>query len=282
VSGPRAGARGGEHRGHRGHATHDRQKGKHSVDHDFYPGVRADRYRVGHDRENEKAAAMFPTNLTGCDRKIGTGIGRRLSQLERPRLPTPEKASRTYRRSPWVGVVVRQRQGENWGIRNVCRLTRANGMAWVNIKCRRYYRRSRRVVTGHFGGGNFGQAMAAIDTAERMDRRIDADLKRADREVFGLHVGEVSGVERLLADMPPTSLASPKRIAPPSRRRPRGTRRRWRMRVEIERAEVRTRQPEVFSASRRCGVAFTAADPRLRHLPGHRWHTRGRAQRPRK
>ena len=78
-------------------------------------------------------------------------------------------------------------------------------MAWVTIKGHRYYRRSKRVgsrvITEHIGGGEFGNAMAAIDDSERMDRRIDADLKRADREVFALHVADVFGIERFLGDL---------------------------------------------------------------------------------
>ena len=61
-------------------------------------------------------------------------------------------------------------------------------MAWVNIKNRQYYRRSRRVngrvATEHLGGGEFGEMMASLDHSERMMRRMDAGLARADREVF--------------------------------------------------------------------------------------------------
>lgn len=68
-------------------------------------------------------------------------------------------------------------------------------MAWVNIKNRQYYRRSRRVngrvATEHLGGGEFGEMMASLDHSERMMRRMDAGLARADREVFESTVRDV-------------------------------------------------------------------------------------------
>lgn len=78
-------------------------------------------------------------------------------------------------------------------------------MAWVTIKCRRYYRRSRRVngrvVTEHVGGGRMGELMAAIDEAERTERRMDDDLERASRETFLLQVRDLFGIEQFLADL---------------------------------------------------------------------------------
>lgn len=78
-------------------------------------------------------------------------------------------------------------------------------MAWVNIHGRSYYRRSKRVggrvVTEHIGCGKIGELMALMDDSERIDRRIEADFKRADREVFGLQMRDVFGVERFLCDL---------------------------------------------------------------------------------
>lgn len=78
-------------------------------------------------------------------------------------------------------------------------------MAWTTIKGKRYYRRSKRVggrvVTSHIGSGDFGEAMAAIDDAERLDRRIELEYRRADRIVFDRHVADVFGIERFLADL---------------------------------------------------------------------------------
>ena len=68
-------------------------------------------------------------------------------------------------------------------------------MAWVNIKNRQYYRRSRRVngrvVTEHIGGGTMGELSASLDHSERMIRRMDSGFARADREVFGSTVRDV-------------------------------------------------------------------------------------------
>ena len=78
-------------------------------------------------------------------------------------------------------------------------------MAWVNIDGRRYYRRSKRiggrVVTEHVGGGKIGELMAMMDDSERIDRRIEADFKRADRDVFGFHVRDVFGIGQFLGDL---------------------------------------------------------------------------------
>lgn len=78
-------------------------------------------------------------------------------------------------------------------------------MTWVTIKGHRYYRQSRRVngrvVTEHLGGGKLGEAMAVIDAAERTDRRIDASFRQAGRILFSLHVAQVFGIERFLADL---------------------------------------------------------------------------------
>ncbi len=78
-------------------------------------------------------------------------------------------------------------------------------MAWVNIKNGRYYRRSRRingrVVNEHLGGGEFGEAMAGLDQAERMGRRIDAGLARADRDVYGFVVRDVFGIDEFLGNL---------------------------------------------------------------------------------
>ncbi len=78
-------------------------------------------------------------------------------------------------------------------------------MAWVNISGNRYYRRSHRVSgrveTQHIGGGEFGEAMAGLDQAERMGRRIDAGLARADRDVYGFTLRDVFGVEEFLGHL---------------------------------------------------------------------------------
>ena len=58
-------------------------------------------------------------------------------------------------------------------------------MAWVTIKGRRYYRRSKRVggrvVTQHLGGGELGEAMAAIDLMAREDEREVREYERSER-----------------------------------------------------------------------------------------------------
>ncbi len=78
-------------------------------------------------------------------------------------------------------------------------------MAWMNIKNGRYYRRSRRVdgrvVNEHLGGGDFGEAMAGWDEAERMGRRIDAGLARADRDVYEYAVRDVFGIDEFLGNL---------------------------------------------------------------------------------
>jgi|GEM_PF-1598215 len=78
-------------------------------------------------------------------------------------------------------------------------------MAWVNIKNGRYYRRSRRVngrvVNEHLGGGEFGEAMAGLDEAERMGRRIDAGLAQADHDVYGYAVRDVFGIDDFLGNL---------------------------------------------------------------------------------
>jgi len=78
-------------------------------------------------------------------------------------------------------------------------------MPWVNIKNGRYYRRSRRVggrvVNQHVGGGDYGEAMAALDDAERGGRKIDADLARADRDVYGFAIRDVLGIDEFLGNL---------------------------------------------------------------------------------
>ncbi len=78
-------------------------------------------------------------------------------------------------------------------------------MAWVNIKNSRYYRRSRRVngrvVTEHLGGGEFGEMMASMDHSERVVKRIDAGLARADREAFGATVRDVFEIGEFLGNL---------------------------------------------------------------------------------
>lgn len=78
-------------------------------------------------------------------------------------------------------------------------------MAWVNIKNSRYYRRSRRVngriVTEHLGGGEFGELMASKDHSERVIKRLDAALARADREVFGNTVRDVFEIGEFLGNL---------------------------------------------------------------------------------
>ena len=78
-------------------------------------------------------------------------------------------------------------------------------MAWVNIKNGRYYRCSRRVngrvVNEHVGGGELGEAIAGLDDAERMGRRIDAGLAQADRDVHGYAVRDVLGIDEFLGNL---------------------------------------------------------------------------------
>ena len=92
----------------------------------------------------------------------------------------------------------------NWGIRESCRLTASdrNGMGFgQRPPLLPSFQVGGRVVTLHFGGGEFGEMMAALDDAERMDRRIDADLKRAEREGYSIQVQEVFGIDHFLADV---------------------------------------------------------------------------------
>ena len=55
----------------------------------------------------------------------------------------------------------------------------------MNIKGRRYYRRSKqvggRVVTQHIGGGELGEAMAAIDLIAREDAREEREYEQSER-----------------------------------------------------------------------------------------------------
>jgi hypothetical protein len=93
----------------------------------------------------------------------------------------------------------------NWGNGLSCRLTASVRMAWVTIRGHRYYRRSRRVngrfVTDHIGGGEFGELAAAMDDSARLDRKIDADLKRAEQDEFAEQLRDVCGIEQFLADV---------------------------------------------------------------------------------
>lgn len=78
-------------------------------------------------------------------------------------------------------------------------------MAWVTIQGHRYYRRSRRVqgrvVTQHIGGGEYGQVVAQVDDASRLKRRIQAELKRVERESFLFQVQNASDIDQFLSDL---------------------------------------------------------------------------------
>lgn len=78
-------------------------------------------------------------------------------------------------------------------------------MAWVTIKGRRDYRRSRRVngrvVTEHIGGGILGELAAMIDDDERLERHLALDRERVGADPFHDRVRAVFGIDRFLSDL---------------------------------------------------------------------------------
>ncbi len=78
-------------------------------------------------------------------------------------------------------------------------------MAWVTVKGRKYYRRSRRmdgrVFTEHVGGGALGRLAEMIDDDERFERRFAQDLERVVADPFHDRVRDVFGIDQFLADL---------------------------------------------------------------------------------
>ena len=85
-------------------------------------------------------------------------------------------------------------------------------MAWVNIKNRQYYRRSRRVngrvATEHLGGGEFGEMMASLDHSERMMRRMDAGLERLGQQLDQAQVRRAPLMEPSFEGLPEADRAT--------------------------------------------------------------------------